>query len=52
MTFVREQILKLNKFGKVFGILLQMFGDELNFLFDDVVTESYIRFTVVNYQLI
>lgn len=52
MTFVREQILKLNKFEKVFGILLQMFGDELNFLIDDVVTESYIRFTVVNYQLI
>lgn len=37
---------------KVFGILLQMFGDDLNFRFDDVVTESYIRFTVVNYQLI
>lgn len=33
MTFVREQILKLNKFEKVFGILLQMFGDELNFPF-------------------
>lgn len=44
--------LKLNKFEKVFGILLQMFGDDLNFRFDDVVTESYIRFTVVNYQLI
>lgn len=52
MPFVQEQILKLNKFEKVFGILLQMFGDDLNFRFDDVVTESYIRFTVVNYQLI
>lgn len=52
LSFVQEQILKLNKFEKVFGILLQMFGDDLNFRFDDVVTESYIRFTVVNYQLI